>query len=227
MLEALCQVMRLPSASIMADGTELAAYGTAPALRQSIPLRQGGELVGELIIGVRAGESKLAPADEKVIDLLSTSLSVAVRATALAGELSQAREALVTAREEERRRLRRELHDGLGPALTGVVLKADAARRMALTRPDQAATLMAELRAQTTAAIDNIRQLVNELRPAVLDGLGLVGALREQATTLNRRADGSPLYVTIEADAPRPQRRPRHLTRTSAGQLDRCGSAGS
>ena len=201
-LEALCVVMRLPSAAVVAAGQEIAAYGVAPELRQAIPLRQGGEAVGELTVGLRTGENRLDPADERVLSLLSASLAVAVRATLLAGDLGRVREALVTAREEERRRLRRDLHDGLGPALTGVVLKADAARRLALTDPGQAATLMAELRAQTTAAIDDIRRLVNELRPPALDGLGLVGALREHAATLAGRAGGAPLE--IEVDVPEP-----------------------
>jgi signal transduction histidine kinase len=200
-LEALCRVMRLPSASIVVDGREISAYGQPPPLRQSLPLRQGGDLVGELTVGLRPGESRPAPADEKVLALLSTSLAVAVRATLLATQLGHAREALVTAREEERQRLQRDLHDGLGPALTGVVLKADAARRLAMSDPQRAADLMGELRAETTATIDGIRRLVNELRPLALDGLGLVGALREQAGALTRRVDGTPLRITVEAPA--------------------------
>lgn len=198
-LEALCRVMRLPSASIVTGGREIAGYGSPPPLRQTIAL---GHALGELTVGLRPGESRLDPADERVLLLLSASLAVAVHASSLAEQLGGAREALVTAREEERRRLRRDLHDGLGPALTGVVLKADAARRLALTEPERAAALMAELRAQTTAAIDDVRRLVNELRPPALDGLGLVGALREQATTLSRRSDGSALHVSVEAAEP-------------------------
>jgi two-component system NarL family sensor kinase len=196
-LEAVCRVLRLPSAAIVAQGRELAASGSPPSLRHSVPLRQGGEQVGELIVGLRAGESRLDPADERVLELLSASISVAVHATGLAEALGRAREGLVTAREEERRRLRRDLHDGLGPALTGVVLQADTARRIALTDPERAAALMTQLRVQTTAAIDDIRRLVNELRPPALDGLGLLGALRQHADVLSQRTDGGPLRVTI------------------------------
>lgn len=201
-LEVLCQVMRLPSASIVASGREIAGYGDAPELRQSVPLHQGGESLSELTVGLRTGESRLDPADERVIRLLSAPLAVALHATSLAAELARAREALVTAREEERRRLRRDLHDGLGPALTGVVLKADAARRLAGPEPNQVRTLLAELRLQTTAAIDDIRRLVNELRPPALDGLGLVDALRAQADLLSRRVDGAPLRVEVSAAGP-------------------------
>ena len=201
-LEALCQVLRLPSASIETQGRELAAYGSPPPLRRSVPLRRGDEQIGELTVGLRAGETRLDPADERVLALLSASVSVAVRATLLAEQLGRAREALVTAREEERRRLRRDLHDGLGPVLTGVVLQADAARRLAVSDPGRAAALMAQVRTQTTAAIDDIRRLVNELRPPALDGLGLLGALREQATSLSHRADGVPLHITVLANEP-------------------------
>jgi two-component system NarL family sensor kinase len=97
------------------------------------------------------------------------------------------------------------LHDGLGPALTGVALKAEAARRLVATDAALAATLMAELRTQTTAAINDIRRLVHDLRPPTLDGLGLVAALREQAVALARRADGAPIQVDVDADDPLPQ----------------------
>jgi two-component system NarL family sensor kinase len=201
-LRALCVVMRLPSAQITAGDQRIAAHGVPPALRQSIPLVQGGEAVGELTVGLRTGETRLDPADERVLHLLSASLAVAVRATLLARDLGQAREALVTAREEERRRLRRDLHDGLGPALTGVVLNADAARRLVPADPDRAVALLADLRAQTTAAIDDIRRLVNELRPPALDGLGLAGALREHAATLAGRPDDRPLRIDVEPAEP-------------------------
>jgi signal transduction histidine kinase len=81
------------------------------------------------------------------------------------------------------------------------VLKADAARRLAMSDPQRAAELMGELRAETTATIDGIRRLVNELRPLALDAVGLVDALREQAGALTRRVDGAPLQVTVEASA--------------------------
>ena len=121
-----------------------------------------------------------------------------MQATLLAAELSRARGALVTAREEERWRIRRDLHDGLGPALTAVVLRADVARRLAPKDPAAAAAMMTELRLQATDAISSVRRLVHELRPPALDGLGLAGALREQATMLTHRFDGTPLNVTVD-----------------------------
>ena len=88
---------------------------------------------------------------------------------------------MITAREEERRRLRRDLHDGLGPVLTGVVLNAEAALRRLDHDPARTADLLVELRDQATGALEDIRRLVYDLRPPALDSLGLVEALREQA----------------------------------------------
>jgi signal transduction histidine kinase len=170
-------------------------------VRHAIPLGHGDDQLGEVVIGLRPGESQLDLADERILALLAAPLAVAVHATTLSAQLRQSRERLISAREEERRRLRRDLHDGLGPALTGVGLKADAARRLAATDPDRTAQLLAELREQTTAAIDEIRRLVYGLRPPALESLGLLGAVREQATTLSERVDGGSLLVTVEAPA--------------------------
>jgi len=136
-----------------------------------------------------------------VIALLVAPIAVAVHAGALADELRRSRERVISAREEERRRLRRDLHDGLGPVLTGVVLNADAARRLLRTDPGRSACLMAELRDQTTSALEDIRRLVYDLRPPALDSLGLLGALRENAMVLSRRADGAALEVVVDAPA--------------------------
>ena len=107
---------------------EIAAYGTAPELRHAIGLSYDGTPVGELIVGLRSGQHRLSPPDIAVLRLLAGPLAVAAHATALSAALQESRVGIVTAREEERRRLRRDLHDGLGPVLAGIAFKADAAR---------------------------------------------------------------------------------------------------
>jgi signal transduction histidine kinase len=103
----------------------------------------------------------------------------------------------VAAREEERRRLHRDLHDGLGPALTGAGFKADAAHNLVAGEPERAGTLLAELRRDIREAIDDVRRLVYGLRPPALDELGLAGALR-------RHGEALPLAVTVDAPATLP-----------------------
>jgi two-component system, NarL family, sensor kinase len=201
-LEAVCDSLRLPFAAVHFSSGEIAAYGTAPELRHAIGLSYDGTTVGELIVGLRSGQHRLSPPDIAVLRLLAGPLAVAAHATALSAALQESRSGIVTAREEERRRLRRDLHDGLGPVLTGIAFKADAARNT-LKDADAAAgparDLLAGLRADTTAAISDIRRLVYGLRPPALDDLGLIGSLREQSTRLALRPDVSGVAVTLNA----------------------------
>jgi len=92
----------------------------------------------------------------------------------------------VTAREEERRRLRRDLHDGLGPTMASLTLMAEAAGNLLSRDPLAAAELLQELKDEAKAATAEIRRVVYELRPPALDELGLVAAIREQADQYRR-----------------------------------------
>jgi two-component system NarL family sensor kinase len=204
-LQALATVMRFPWAAVVVQGAEIASYGDPPAARHATPLRQGGEVVGELIVGLRPGEARIDPGDARVLDLVSAPIAAAVQAVALAEQLRSSREQVITAREEERRRLRRDLHDGLGPVLTGVVLNAEAALRRLASDPAQAAGLLVQLRDQATGALEDIRRLVYDLRPPALDSLGLVEALREQAAVMGKRENAGPLRVSVEAPTPLPE----------------------
>jgi signal transduction histidine kinase len=199
-VEALRTALRLPFAALRGTRGEITASGTAPETLHAIPLAYGAQRLGELVVGVRPGERRLGPADRAVLELLAAPLSVAVFATALSEELQRSRERIVNAREEERRRLRRDLHDGLGPVLTGVALQADLARNLVPVDPDRAAELLAGLRRQTAAAIDEIRRVAYGLRPPALDELGLLAALSQQVAQLDRRPDGPP--VTVDLDLP-------------------------
>jgi two-component system NarL family sensor kinase len=204
-LEALVRVMRFPWAAVVVGGVEIASFGEPPAGRHATPLLRGEETLGELVIGLRTGEARLSGNDARVLELLAAPIAAAVQAATLAEELRRTREQVITGREEERRRLRRDLHDGLGPVLTGVVLNAEAALRLLTSDPARSADLLVELRRQTTGALEDIRRLVYDLRPPALDSLGLVEALREQATLLGRREDAAPLQVNIEAPRELPE----------------------
>jgi signal transduction histidine kinase len=136
---------------------------------------------------------------------------VAVNAVHLTLDLQRSRARLVTAREEERRRLRRELHDGLGPSLAAIVLKLNAVDSMVGDHGvDHAARgLLAELRGETKAAIAEVRRLVDDLRPPALDEVGLAAAIQQKAASLSRpdgrdAGGGSPLVIDVEGPARMP-----------------------
>jgi two-component system NarL family sensor kinase len=196
--DAIAQSLHLPYVSLRANGHELAAVGHAPAVLHGVPLPVGQDQEGELVVGVRRGDGKLAAADLDILELLAAPVAVAVHATVLAEELQKSRSRVVAARDDERRRLRRDLHDGLGPVLTGVGFKADAARNYVRSQPGEAIELLTELRAETAAALEDVRRLVYDLRPPILDDVGLLEALRRLAERSGRRADGQPLSITLD-----------------------------
>ena len=204
-LDAVRQALRLPYAALTVDGAVLAAAGTAGAALHHVPLQLGGDELGELVVGLRAGETRLAAADAGVLDLMAVPLTMAVRAAMLAEEVTDSRGRIVAGREEERRRLRRDLHDGLGPTLTGIAYKLDATRNTLAADPARAEQLLRELRTTTGQAIEDVRRVVHGLRPPSLDELGLVGALRQHAARLALRPDGSPLTITVTAPAALPE----------------------
>jgi signal transduction histidine kinase len=98
----------------------------------------------------------------------------------LSADLQRSRGRLITAQEEERRRLRRDLHDGLGPQLAGLTMTAEAAQDLISNDPKRAEALLDDLIERAQAAVADVRRLVYELRPPALDALGLLGALRAQ-----------------------------------------------
>jgi signal transduction histidine kinase len=165
-----------------------------------LPLLYQSEQIGELLFAARARGESFTPADRRLLDDLARQVGVAVHAARLTADLQQSRERLVTAREEERRRLRRDLHDGLGPVLASITLKLDATRNLLTRNPSAADALLVDLKKQTQSAVADIRRLVYELRPPSLDELGLIQALREQAEQYLYEG----LRITIDAPEPLP-----------------------
>src|SRR6266851_4096028 len=160
--------------------------GLADALIR-LPLIYQTEQIGELLLAPRGPGESFTPADRALLNDLARQAGVAmyaVRLTSdlqrLTGELQHSRTQLVTTQEEERRRLRRDLHDGLGSALTSVTFQLDAASNLLDRDPQAVRTLLTELKGQMQASIADIRRLVYNLRPPILDEWGLVAALREQ-----------------------------------------------
>ena len=202
-LTAVCDSLRLPYAAIGSDGRVIAGVGAAPELTHRVALEVTEGPPADLVVGLRTGESRLSAADGRALKLLTPPIGVALQAVRLTEQVRESRAQIVAAREEERRRLRRDLHDGLGTALTAMSLKADAARNLQSTDLPRSAELLLDVRADLTAAIADIRRLVYELRPPDLDELGLVGALRQHAEQSWRRPESS-FLVTVDAPDPMP-----------------------
>jgi signal transduction histidine kinase len=177
--------LKLPYAAILLRQGEtfLPAASDGHPIKNSfvLPLLYQGETVGQLILGNLPKKEHLPPSQLQMLENLGRQAGVAVHAARLTADLQQSRQRLVTAREEERRRLRRDLHDGLGPALATQVIRMETAKDLIYENPDQAVVLLAGLVEDSRSALDEIRRLVYELRPPALDELGLLSALHEQA----------------------------------------------
>ena len=168
---------------------------------QRLPLVYGGETVGRLVVRPRAGDDAFTAADQHLLGGLAHQIGVAAHAVRLTDEalrlsadLQRSRERLVTTREEERRRLHRDLHDGLGPTLGSLTLKLDVAGDLLERDPAAARALLGGLKTQAQSAVADIRRLVYALRPPALDDLGLLGAIDETAAQYNNNG----LRVSVE-----------------------------
>jgi len=187
----IAETMRLPYTAIdtaTPEGRPLtAAWGArTDADLELVDLPFGGEVVGTLAVEARAGESALGEDDRRLLTDLARQAGAAVHAVVVGVELQRSREQIVRVLEDERRRIRRDLHDGLGPALTAVTLHLDLLAKVVGDDPAKAQAMAIDLRGEVKDAIGEIRRLVNELRPPALDELGLLGALREHARRLGR-----------------------------------------
>jgi signal transduction histidine kinase len=194
------QALRLPYAAIMVDqgGRCVAAAssgGPVPgALR--LPLRFQGEAIGELLLGPRAPDEGWSAADRRLLADLAEQAGAAVHALRLTLELQQARTEAISAREEERRRLRRDLHDGLGPTLASLSMQIDTARALMRDDPEASGELLTEVQGQLKETLGSVRQLVYALRPPALDQFGLAPAIGELVA---RQAGADGLAVNVEA----------------------------
>jgi signal transduction histidine kinase len=184
-VETIAQALKLPYVTILlkeGDGFRSAAsYGSPTAEPEALPLIYQRAEIGRLVIGPRAPGEVFSTGDRSLLEDLARQAEVAVHAVRLTADLQSSRERLVTTREEERRRLRRDLHDGLGPTLASFALKLEGARKLVTRKPEDAEVLLSRLTEQTQDTVMEVRRLVYGLRPPALDDLGLVAAVRQQA----------------------------------------------
>ena len=179
---AVADSLRLPYVAIErpGDGSVLARYGDRLPTEAELgrwPLVSQGTPVGSLVAAPRRGESTLDARDRAVLADLARQAGAAVHAAALTADLAASRQRIVEAREEERRRLRRDLHDGMGPLLTSVGLNLDALRSQLAAGTGDPLPLLARAKEATGQAIADLRTVVHSLRPPALDDLGVVAAI--------------------------------------------------
>ena len=213
-VETVAQTLKLPYAAIALPDEEglqpVVSYGKPVSDPVAFPLIHQGETVGQLWVAPRSPGEKFNDADDRLLQNIARQAGTAVYAVQLTHDLQESRRRLVTAREEERRRLRRDLHDGLGPSLAALHLQSGVLRRLIRTDPETAEQLVDEFRNDIRTTIDDIRRVAYELRPPALDELGLAAAVRSQAErwkTANgeepaakEQGDGAtPLQVAVEA----------------------------
>jgi signal transduction histidine kinase len=166
-----------------------------------IPLVHRGEAIGALLLSPRSPNEEFSSADVTLLADLARQAGPAIQAVRLTSALRRSRERLVTAREEERQRLQRELHDGIGASLAAITMKMEAVRAGLAPRAAAADRALAELAVETRRIIEEVRRVTYDLRPPALDQLGLGEALRERARVFAGRRDAS---REIRLDIPDP-----------------------
>jgi len=198
-LDALREAMLLPYAAIETGGRVELHSGERVTHTRTFALDTANEPDTRLIVGLRPGDLRFSADDEQVLHIVTPLFAQTVRAGRLAERLRYSAEREIAAVEEERRRLRRDLHDGIGPLLSGAAFTADAAVNHLPHSPAESVALIAAARAEVTTALDEIRRIALDLRTPALDQLGLAGALRQRAES-TYGADGRRIEVAVRAE---------------------------
>ncbi len=206
LVDTVAQALRLPYVDLQERQGDrfvtVAATGRPVDDPVSFPMIYQAEEIGRLLVGSRTPGETLGAADEHLLRNIARQAGATVYDTRLTADLQRSRQQIVASREEERRRLRRDLHDGLGPSLASLLLEARVLRRMIREDPAAAEGLADEIQADIRATIDDVRRVVNELRPPALDDLGLVPALQVMAAKLGRSDDQGTPGLSVQVDAP-------------------------
>jgi signal transduction histidine kinase len=189
LVAALADTLRLTYVTAVLDtgGTEPArvTLGVPSSGVATFPVRHAGTPLGELRVARRG--QHLDHRDQRLLRAAGAQIGLVLHAARLAGELRTAREDLLLSVQEERRRLRRDIHDGVGPTLAGIALGVESAERAVARDPARATALLSDVRTDVSALVDDVRRVVDGLRPPLLDEIGLVGAFEQLARSFDTR----------------------------------------
>jgi signal transduction histidine kinase len=182
LVEGLVEALRLPYAAFA--GGDVAVSSGAPLHgSRVVTVTALGESVGELHVGLRHPHERWTAEQEAAVEEVASRAGTLAYAARLVTDVARSRGRIVAAREEERRRLRADLHDGVAPALAGTALQLESlSRRLADAGQPELSRRALDLRDGLRATVGELRALVHGLRPPVLDQRGLAGALRQLAT---------------------------------------------
>ncbi|MGY1618207.1 histidine kinase [Geodermatophilus sp. SYSU D00691] len=181
-LETVTAALRAPGAAVLdpAGRTTAATGDLVPDDAVRLPLRVGGRAVGTLAVARRGSGEAFTAGDERLLAVLAPQVAAVLRALELADSLERERDRVLTATHAERDRIRRDLHDGLGPSLAGISLGVQA-----LQGQQAASPLLARLREEVDSAVGEVRRIIDGLRPAALDDVGLVPAIERHAQAVS------------------------------------------
>ncbi|MGW6732327.1 sensor histidine kinase [Streptomyces sp. NPDC055013] len=197
-VRAVASAVRAPYAALAAaDGTLLAETGTRSACVSVRPLTVDGTHVADLTICSDHPEG-FPPADAGILDALAAPVALIVHTEQLNRELRAARLRAAEASAAERTRIRNDLHDGLGPSLSGVALGLEAMEISVAGRSAALEERVRRLRSEVRHAVEDVRRIIDALRPAALDLHSLVPALRERALSVTLATDQR-LQITVES----------------------------
>jgi len=222
MARAVQEALRLPyvgiSIGVGGQETLVASAGEPVQELHAYPIVQGGQELGTLHAASRSPGEAFSSEDVLLLDVLLRqagpiveNVNMTLGIKLLAEDLQESREKLVLAREEERRHIRKNLHDDLAPRLAALALNAATAQKYIVKEPAIASDMLTDLRKEIRSTVEEIRTLVHDLRPPSLDELGLIGAIEERIATLSKPAHllagergAEPLHIRLHAPLPLP-----------------------
>jgi signal transduction histidine kinase len=192
--------LHAPAARVVPTGQPVDGDGCV-----AVPLRVGGRDVGTLCVTERHPGEEFTGGDLRLLAALAPQVAVVVRALELTGSLERERDRVLTATHAERDRIRRDLHDGLGPSLAGIGLGVQAVQAFQAHPGHSAepatAALLSRLKDEVDAAVGEVRRILDGLRPAPLDDVGFVAAIQRHADALG---PALPVRITAEDLPPLP-----------------------